>query len=332
MKFFLDKYLILLTTLLLVIALVACGDDNNNNNKKDKGPTMNIGETLEADDEDRFTTLLAAIEAAELSDDLVGEGPFTVFAPTNAAFDLLPEGALEDLLLPENQDLLIDIVAFHAYDGKLRAADVIDLGGTAATMLNDKDLRIDVIDGSVILSFEGNREALVIETDILASNGVIHVIDAVLDPEDATSDIVQTAVDNGFTTLVAAVTAADLVDELQGPGPLTVFAPTNAAFDALPEGALDDLLLPANQADLIDLLLYHVYDGSVLAADAIALDGMNVGMLNGAAMSIDVVGADVVLNLGGNREATVTITNVLCSNGTIHVIDAVLDPVDAPAP
>ena len=230
MKDILNKYLFLLTALLVVMALVACGDDNNNS-KKDKGPTMNIGETLEADGEERFTTLLAAIEAAELSDDLVGEGPFTVFAPTNAAFDLLPEGALASLLLPENKDLLIDIVAFHAYDGELRAADVIALGGTAATMLNDKDLRIDVIDESVILSFEGDRQALVIETDILATNGVIHVIDAVLNPEDATSDIVQTAVDNGFTTLVAAVTAADLVDALEGPGPLTVFAPTEAAFD-----------------------------------------------------------------------------------------------------
>jgi uncharacterized surface protein with fasciclin (FAS1) repeats len=318
--------------LFMLSILAACGDDNNNKKDDDEGPTLNIGETLEADDESRFTTLLAAIEAAELSDDLAGAGPFTVFAPTNAAFDLLPEGALDDLLLPANQALLIDIVGFHAYSGELRAADVIALGGTAATMLNDKDLRIDIIDGSVILSFEGNREALVIETDILATNGVIHVIDAVLDPEDATTDIVQTAVDNGFNTLVTAVTAADLVDELQGPGPLTVFAPTDAAFAALPAGVLDDLLLPANQADLIDLLLYHVYDGSVLAADAIALDGMNVGMFNAALMSIDVVGADVVLNLGGNRAATVTLTNVLCSNGTIHVIDAVLDTGDAPAP
>jgi uncharacterized surface protein with fasciclin (FAS1) repeats len=312
------------------MALVACGDDNNNKDKKDKGPTMNIGETLEADDEGRFTTLLAAIEAADLSDDLVGEGPFTVFAPTNAAFDLLPEGALDDLLLPENQDLLIDIVSFHAYDGELRAADVIALGGTAATMLNDKDLRIDVIDGSVILSFEGNREALVIETDILATNGVIHVIDAVLDPDDATEDIVDTAVANGnFTTLVTAVTAADLVDTLKGDGPLTVFAPTDAAFDALPEGTLEALL--ADIPTLTNILRYHVYNGSVLAADAIALDGMDVGMLNGADMSVDVDVADVVLNLGGNRPATVTITNVLCSNGTIHVIDAVLDPDDAPA-
>ena len=332
MNLFIKKHFVLLATLFMLLILAACSDNNNNNRNKDKGPTMNIGETLEADDEGRFTTLLAAIEAAELDDALAGEGPFTVFAPTNAAFDLLPEGALDDLLLPANQDLLIDIITFHAYDGNLRASDVIALSGTAATMLNGKDLRIDFIDDSVILSFEGNREALVIETDILATNGVIHVIDAVLNPEDATSDIVQTAVDNGFDTLVAAVTAADLVDELQGPGPLTVFAPTDDAFDLLPEGTLEDLLLPANQGDLIDLLLYHVFDGSVLAADAIALDGMNVGMLNGADMSIDVVGGDVVLNFGGDREATVTITNVLCSNGTIHVIDAVLDPGDAPAP
>jgi len=147
----------------------------------------------------------------------------------------------------------------------------------------------------------------------------------------ALDTIVKTALDDGrFTTLVAALQAAGLDDDLAGEGPFTVFAPTDDAFDLLPAGTVNTLLLPANQALLMDILTYHVYDGNVLAADAIALDGQTVTMLNGDGMTINVVGGDVVLNLGGNREATVIIADVLGSNGTIHVIDAVLDPADAP--
>jgi uncharacterized surface protein with fasciclin (FAS1) repeats len=133
-----------------------------------------------------------------------------------------------------------------------------------------------------------------------------------------------------FSTLVAALQAAELDDELTGSGPFTVFAPTDDAFNRLPAGTVDFLLEPANQATLIDVLLYHVYDGSVLSPAAITLDGQSVTMLNDGTMSIDLVGGELELNVGGNRPATVTITDVLCSNGVIHVIDAVLDPTDSP--
>jgi len=328
----LSKLLRLLFALFLAASLMACGiiddddDDDDNNGGNDQGQT--IVDIAAADD--RFTTLVAALQAAGLDDDLAGDGPFTVFAPTDDAFDLLPEGTVDSLLEPANQNVLIDILTFHVFAGRVTAADAIALAGTAATMLNGSDLRIDVIDNAVILSLNGNRQATVTITDIEASNGIIHVIDAVLDPEDATSSIVQTAVDNGnFDTLVAALQAAGLDDDLEGPGPFTVFAPTDTAFSALPAGTVETLLEPANQADLIDLLQYHVFDGSVLAVDAVALDGANVTMLSGDDMSIDVVGETVVLNQGGNREAMVVITDVLASNGVIHVIDVVLDPEDA---
>jgi len=327
MKTFKNSIKLVLMVTFMALALVACGSDDDDDKADNGDPTMNIVETAVADG--RFTTLVAALEAAELDDDLAGDGPFTVFAPTDDAFALLGD-TVDELLQPENKDTLIDILTFHVYSGDVRAADVAALSGTAATMLNNKDLRIDVIDSSVILSFDGDREAMVIITDILATNGVIHVIDVVLNPADATQDIVDTAVANGnFTTLVQAVTAAELVDALKGEGPLTVFAPTDDAF-ALLGDAVAELLKPENKTDLIDLLLYHVYEGSVLAADAIALDGMTVDMFNGAGMSIDVDGGKVVLNLAGTRPATVEITNVLCSNGTIHVIDAVLNTEDAP--
>jgi uncharacterized surface protein with fasciclin (FAS1) repeats len=289
----------------------------------------NIVDTAVADG--NFTTLVAALQAAELDDDLAGTGPFTVFAPTDDAFDLLPAGTVTTLLDPANKAILIDILTYHVIDGDVMASDAIALDGTGAEMLNGQNVRIDVVSDEVILNLNGNREAMVIITDIECTNGVIHVIDAVLDPGDAVENIVDTAVaDGNFTTLVAALQAAELDDDLAGPGPFTVFAPTDDAFDLLPAGTVTTLLDPANQATLIDILLYHVYDGSVLSPAALDLDGQSVPMLNGDTMSIDIAASELVLNLGGSRQATVTITDVLCSNGVIHVIDAVLDPGDSP--
>jgi uncharacterized surface protein with fasciclin (FAS1) repeats len=127
--------------------------------------------------------------------------------------------------------------------------------------------------------------------------------------------------------LAAALTKAELVDTLEGDGPFTVFAPTDAAFNAI--GINTDADLP-DKATLTPLLTYHVFDGSVLAAAAITLDGQNVTMLSGDLMSIDVDSNKVILNDTKPREATVTTTNILCSNGVIHEINTVLDPNDAP--
>ncbi len=111
-------------------------------------------------------------------------------------------------------------------------------------------------------------------TDIETANGVIHVIDTVLLPEEKISDIVDTAVADGrFTTLVAAVQAAGLVETLKGEGPFTVFAPTDEAFAKLPAGTVEDLLKPENLETLKNILLYHVVAGKVMAADVVTLDG-----------------------------------------------------------
>ncbi len=290
---------------------------------------MNIVET--AIDDGNLTTLVAALQAADLDDDLAGTGPFTVFAPTDDAFALLPAGTLTFLLDPANKAELIDLLTYHVIDGQVSSSDALALDGTSAVMLNALNVRIDVVNGDLILNLNGNRQATVTVTDIAATNGVIHVIDAVLDPGDEVENIVDTAVANGnFTTLVAALQAADLDDDLEGTGPFTVFAPTDAAFALLPAGTLTFLLDPVNQATLIDILTYHVFDGSVLSPAAIALDGQSVTMLNGGSMAIDVAASELVLNLGGISPATVTIKDVLCSNGVIHVIDAVLDPDDSP--
>lgn len=316
--------------LFAALFLISCGSDDHA--PVAQQPKMNIVETAVADG--RFTTLVTALQAADLDDDLAGPGPFTVFAPTDDAFDLLPPGTVATLLDPANKAVLIDILTYHVIDGQVSSADALALDGTSAVMLNAFNLRIDVVNGDLILNLNGNRQATVTVTDIAATNGVIHIIDAVLDPGDAVENIVDTAVANGnFTTLVTALQAADLVGVLEGPGPFTVFAPTDDAFvdlEALSPGIVASLLLPANKATLTDILTYHVFDGSVLSPAAIALDGQSVTMLNGGSMSIDVAASELILNLGGNRQATVTIKDVLCSNGVIHVIDAVLDPADSP--
>jgi transforming growth factor-beta-induced protein len=274
----------------------------------------------------RFTTLVTAVQAAGLVETLNGEGPFTVFAPTDDAFAALPEGTLDSLLLPENKQQLTDILLYHVVAGEVMAADVVGLDGkTADTALEGKQLAVKVDMGDVYL----NEDVKVVITDIPASNGVIHVIDAVLlPPSDEAAmeamDIVDTAVADGrFTTLVAAVQAAGLVDTLKGEGPFTVFAPTDDAFAALPAGTLDSLLLPENKQQLTDILLYHVVAGKVMAADVVGLDGQSAGTaLAGKSISIKIDGDKVFLN----DTVQVIITDIETSNGVIHVIDAVLLP------
>ncbi len=157
-----------------------------------------------------------------------------------------------------------------------------------------------------------------------SDNGDHHV-------DEGLSDIVDTAIAAGnFNTLVAAVQAAGLEQTLRGPGPFTVFAPTDDAFDALPPGTVDFLLQPENIDILTDILTYHVYNGNLSASDVIDRDGMSFVMLNGGLLNVDVVGGSVVLNQDGGRPATITTTDVTASNGVIHIIDKVLDPADSP--
>jgi transforming growth factor-beta-induced protein len=169
-----------------------------------------------------------------------------------------------------------------------------------------------------------NDNVEVVITDIETANGVIHVIDAVLLPKEKLSDIVDTAVADGrFTTLVAAVQAAGLVETLKGEGPFTVFTPTDDAFAKLPAGTVEDLLKPENLETLTNILLYHVVPGKVIAADVVQLDGQMVDTaLEGQQIKITVKDGKVYLN----DTVQVIITDIETSNGVIHVIDTVLLP------
>ena len=270
-----------------------------------------------------FQTLAAALTAADLVTTLKGTGPFTVFAPTDAAFAKLPAGTVDTLLKPENKAMLQAILTYHVVAGKVLAADVVKL--TKATTVQGQDVTIAVTGTTVKVN-----DANVTATDILASNGVIHVIDTVLLPPtnsgtggaggSALKDIVDTAVAaDTFKTLAAALTAADLVTTLKGTGPFTVFAPTDAAFAKLPAGTVDTLLKPENKAMLQAILKYHVVAGKVLAADVVKLTKATT--VQGQDVTIAVTGTVVKVN-----DATVTATDVLATNGVIHVIDTVLLP------
>jgi uncharacterized surface protein with fasciclin (FAS1) repeats len=262
----------------------------------------------------RFTTLVSALQAADLADTLAGEGPFTVFAPTDEAFAKLPEGTIEALL--EDIPALTDILLYHVVSGEVLAEDVVMLE-EAETLLGEA-VSIKVENGMVYL----NEDVQVVITDILADNGVIHVIDSVLLPPEPLGTIVDIAVEDGrFTTLVSALQAADLADTLAGEGPFTVFAPTDEAFDKLPEGTLEALL--ADIPALTDILLYHVVSGEVLAEDVVALEEAET--LLEQMISIKVEDGKVYLN----EDVQVIITDILADNGVIHVIDAVLLPPES---
>ena len=279
---------------------------------------LDIVDTAVADG--RFTTLVAAVQAAGLVDTLKGAGPFTVFAPTDEAFAKLPAGTVETLLKPENLETLKNTLLYHVVSGNVMAADVVTLDGKTADTVAGSAVNISVKDGNVFL----NENVQVIITDIVTSNGVIHVIDTVLLPPAKLADIVDTAVADGrFTTLVAAVQAAGLVDTLKGAGPFTVFAPTDEAFAKLPAGTVETLLKPENLETLKNTLLYHVVSGNVMAADVVTLDGkMADTAFAGNSIKISVKDGKVYLN----ENVQVIITDVMTSNGVIHVIDTVLLP------
>ena len=257
-------------------------------------------------------SLVAALAHADLVTTLQGDGPFTVFAPTDDAF----AAAGIDLTTfdtDEENATLTDILLYHVYSGAVNAADVTD--GLTVTMLNGDEASFTVTDDAVMIG-----DATVTTADVQSSNGVIHVIDKVLMPPADLVDIPTVASDTGIhTALVAALSKADLVTTLQGVGPFTVFAPTDQAFtDAGID--LDAFTTDEDIAVLADILLYHVYSGSVMAD--MVTDGMVVTMVNGDDASFT-VSTDGTVMIG---DATVTSADVMASNGVIHVIDKVLMP------
>lgn len=259
-----------------------------------------------------FNTLVTAVKAAGLKDTLSGKGPFTVFAPSDEAFAKIPKQELQDLLKPENREKLVAILTYHVVPNEVLSGDVVKL--KSAKTVNGQSVKIRVKDKKVYVD-----NAQVVKTDIKASNGVIHVIDSVIMP-DFRKDIVDTAAENGsFSTLVAAVKAAGLVDTLKGDGPFTVFAPTDEAFSKLPKETLKDLLKPENKEKLKAILTFHVLSGEIKADGVIATKSLKT--VNGQSLGVEVRKGSVYLG-----DARVVKADIPAKNGVIHVIDTVLLP------
>ena len=243
------------------------------------------------------TSLVAALSASELVATLQGDGPFTVFAPTDQAF---ADAGIDLATFTTDEDIatLTDILLYHVYSGSVNAAGVTD--GLTVAMANGDDASFTVSDGTVMVG-----DATVVLADVPASNGVIHVIDKVLMPPADLVDIAAVAMSTGVhESLVAALTQANLVATLQGDGPFTVFAPTDQAFA---DANIDLSTFDTDEeiAVLADILLYHVYTaGAVYATDV--TDGMTVAMGNGDDASFTVTDGTVMIG-----DATVTTADCL---------------------
>ena len=272
-----------------------------------------------AQSDPQFSILVEAVVAAGLVSTLQGAGPFTVFAPTNTAFAaLLTELGVTKAALLANKPLLTAVLTYHVLPAKVPAASV-PLGKAISTVQGGI-FKIESTGGLKITDGR-NRVANIVATDVAASNGVIHVIDKVLLPAD--KDIVATAQSlPDFSILVEAVVAAGLVSTLQGAGPFTVFAPTNAAFAALLTelGVSKDALL-ANKPLLTKVLTYHVVSGRVLKADVPV--GAAITTVQGETFTIN---AALKITDRRGRQAGIVATDVFTSNGVIHVIDKVILP------
>jgi transforming growth factor-beta-induced protein len=270
-----------------------------------------------------FSILVAALQEAELVGALQGEGPFTVFAPTNDAFAaLLAELniTVEELLAHPQ---LSDVLLYHVVAAKAMSTDLVD--DSMVETLQGEQLSIDLTSGVMI------NMSNVTSADVEATNGVIHVIDKVLVPDAFVlnppeevmieNDIVDIALGNeDFSMLVSLLQQADLVTTLQGEGPFTVFAPTNQAFEDL----LSALEISASelmaQPDLAKVLLYHVMPGKVMSTDLV--DGMMAPTANGNELTIDLSNG-VMIN-----DSNVISADIEATNGVVHVIDKILVPSD----
>ena len=338
----------------LVFALVAaaCGGDD-----ADETTTTAAPETTEAMTSTSvvdlavanggFTTLVAAIEAAGLAETLEGEGPFTVLAPTNAAFDEAFEalGITAEELLADTETLT-EILTYHVLPQEANSQLVATLDGEMVPTVNGQSVTIAVADGVITVD-----DAEVVSPDLEADNGIIHVVNGVLLPADVADalgvamddemmeetttttttteapaepgTIVDVAVESGeFPTLVAALQATGLDEVLAGDGPFTVFAPTEDAFAAALDAlgiTAEDLL--ADTETLTSILTYHVVAANAPAEVVVTLDGQDVETVNGATVLVTVDGENVMVN-----DANVVAVDILASNGVIHVIDSVLLP------
>lgn len=301
------------------IVLTSCNDDNET--------VIETNTIVDVAVKNNLTSLVAAVQRAGLASTLAGNGSFTVFAPTNAAFqELLDSNPSWNSINDIPVETLQAVLLFHVLDGTVRSTDLSDTYvNTLSSGPNNEPLSLQVeVTGGV----QFNNIATPVTVDVTASNGIVHVINKVMLP----ANIVTLALNNsGFTSLVAALTdsrhTTDFVSVLNGTGPFTVFAPTNAAFQALLDSNPNwNSLADVPIATLDAVLKYHVVNGANVQANQLT---------NG---SVTTLGGNITINLTNGAQIQTTSSqtvNILVgsatndvqgTNGVIHAIDTVLLP------
>ncbi len=262
-----------------------------------------------------FSLLKTAVVKADLVSTLSGAGPFTVFAPNNSAF--AASGITSDVLNTLSSAQLRNILLYHTIPSRILSSEVPAGPNAAVTAANGETLYVTKNANGIFVN--GIK---VIQADISASNGVIHAIEKVLMP--ATGTVVDVALsDTTFSYLVAAVTKANLVGTLSGAGPFTVFAPTNDAFRAAGFPTIASIQA-ADAATLSSILTYHVIAGRIFSSDL--TDGEMPTTVNGGKVTIGLTNGATVKGNGNATPSNIIATNILATNGVVHVINKVLLP------
>lgn len=309
-----------LSILLVVVFFSSCDDDNDT-------ITLETNTIVDVAVNNNLTSLVAAVTRADLVSTLSSNGSFTVFAPTNDAFqDLLDSNANWNSIDDIPVETLRSVLLFHVLEGEVMSTDLSNTYvNTLSSGPNDEPLSLQVeVTGSVLF----NGDATPLTTDVAASNGVVHVIDKVMLPPN----VVTLALNNdGFTSLVAALTdsrhTTDFVSILNGDGPFTVFAPTNDAFqDLLDSDQSWNSLADVPIATLDAVLKYHVVNGANVQGNQ--LSNGDVSVLGGS-ITID-LSTGVQIKTTSNQTVNIIVSpatnDVQGTNGVVHAIDTVLLP------
>ena len=335
------KLLTISLGLLLLVGVAACSDDDTT--PITGGDIPNIVETAQG--VDLLSSLVAALTKADenpsinLIQTLSGDGPFTVFAPTNDAFDALfasldGYSSLADFDTDAEKALLAKILSYHVVAGAVSAASLQE--GQNVTTVQGEDL-VFSLGGGVRISDATDTQARVLTPDITTSNGIVHLIDKVLVPQEVLDTLLpqSTIVDIALATesvsiLKDAVIKTFLADTLNSAGPFTVFAPTNDAFVALLNqlgenyNSLDDFDTTEELSMLSRILLYHVVLDDVRSTELSA--GSVPTALADNSLEVIASGQSFVIGDATDANATIVSVDIIASNGVIHLIDKVLLP------
>jgi uncharacterized surface protein with fasciclin (FAS1) repeats len=271
-----------------------------------------------------LTILVQALVKADLAGTLQGTGPFTVFAPTDAAFTAFLKTTPYSTLNDVPKEVLTQILLNHVVSGKVKSTDlstgyVKTLAKSTTSGTNTMSMYVDLTSGVKL-----NGVAKVTTADVMASNGVIHVVDAVI---NLPTIVTHATANANFTSLVGALTKAgqpNFVSILSGTGPFTVFAPTNDAFTAFNTELAPGGIAGVSSANLTKVLQYHVVSGNILAASL--TEGQIVSTLQTPQTFTVQLAGGAKIKDANNRISTIVATDVQCSNGVIHVLNKVLLP------